>query len=274
MLSVEIGGAEAAVHRSLELDSCVAAAEATALMYAVAASEQRSAEDSEPSEHEPRPEPISDVQPQRVVPKPRDVATDASEPDRPPSSVDPPPRPEPGPPARGSREFRGLVTMGGGLSLGGVAPWAGHVEAGLGLGLWRLRLGLYAGHAFARRFASQDVAARVSATTGAFRVGVPVAFGGRFELEPALVTRGGGLRGEGSGGLRAGTRWVPWATVGAAVALSVDLVPRLGLRLDTALDVPMLRHTFTFDDLILRSTGPVGGQITLGVQLRFSTARR
>lgn len=274
-LDVRVQHDTEAVRRTFELDSCEAAAEAAILVFGVALADFRVAEVSDEGPIEPPPVEL-------LLPE-APTRNEASSPSRKPGAQSPElpratqiernPAQTPSP-ASVTRSPMWTVLAGAGLGIGGGSGVGSIVEIGGALDVWKLRLTTFAQYAFARRFSAAEVEAELSTTTGELRVGVPLAVGRRITLEPAAFVRAGGIRGRGRGGARNSIRWVPWATLGPAAALFVEITPRVGLRLDTALEVPMVRHTFTFDDLLLHRTRTIGARFSLGAYVHFGDRLR
>jgi hypothetical protein len=67
-------------------------------------------------------------------------------------------------------------------------------------------------------------------------------------------------------------RWVPWVLAGAGLSL-VWMRSWWGLRVGAEVEVPLLRHTFTFDALEVAQTQRVGGLFWAGPEFRFPAPR-
>ena len=249
-VAIEIRRGEDVLERTIALDSCAAAAEAVALVYALALEQREDA--------------VPEVEPEPVVPE---VAAR----DEPP----PPPRVEidetPPPPPRSRPRPRFAFHFGGGGGVGTLPRGGGHVLAGFAI-VWRwARLGVRVDHAIVRSVDEQDATANVSSTTGGIDLAIPIPVG-PIELLPAIDVRAGAVRARGDGAAGGAVRWVPWVLAGAG--LSLAWMPSWwGLRVGAELEVPFLRHTFTFDTLVVARTQRVGGLFWAGPEFRFPAPR-
>lgn len=249
-VAIEIRRGEDVLERTIALDSCAAAAEAVALVYALALEQREDA--------------VPEVEPEPVVPE---VAAR----DEPP----PPPRVEidetPPPPPRSRPRPRFAFHFGGGGGVGTLPRGGGHVLAGFAI-VWRwARLGVRVDHAIVRSVDEQDATANVSSTTGGIDLAIPIPVG-PIELLPAIDVRAGAVRARGDGAAGGAVEWVPWVLAGAG--LSLAWMPSWwGLRVGAELEVPFLRHTFTFDTLVVARTQRVGGLFWAGPEFRFPAPR-
>lgn len=266
VVTITVASATDQIHRELELDSCAAAAEAVALIYGLALTgELDSAGDLDPTATEPTvpPPPIPVVPPPSGDAEPRGaVIVDAPEP-VPSRTVRPP---------RGRPQL--TIHLEGGGGVGTLPRGGGHAVLGVGAAWRRLRLGGRVDHAFVRRSGGPgDLGVGVSSTTGGVEAAIALPLG-PIELLPGLEVRAGALRARGVGGRRGDTRWVPWALVAGGGSLVWMAADAIGLRVGAAVEVPLVRHVFAFDDLEIARTRSVGGLFVAGVELRFLRGRR
>ncbi len=265
-VTIVVRTTEAEVRRQLELDSCEAAAEAVALVYGLALAD---APASDP--------PPAGSAPSVPGPPARSKTAEArpleSAPDPPPDRAEEPlvpTRSEPPPTSPGRAKPSGVVHAGAGAGIGSLGQASGHVMLGTALVWPRLRWGLRIDHAIARRFRIDpgNFGGNLSALTGGFEVSVPVDIG-PTQLLPTAGIRAGGARARGVGGTSARTRWVPWLVAAAGVSVVWPASRRWRLRVGAELEVPLVRHTFTFDDRFITASQPVGGLFWLGPELRL-----
>ncbi len=255
------------IHR--ELDSCAAAAEAVALIYGLALTgELDPAGDPDPATNEPAvpPSPAAIAPPPSGASEPRGtVVAPVVAPVRGPSSSVPP--------RRGRPQL--AIHLDGGGGVGTLARGGGHAVLGLGAAWRRVRIGGRVDHAFVRRSdgSSADLGVEVSSTTGGVEVAIVIPLA-PIELLPGLDLRAGALRARGVGGRRGDTRWVPWALVAGGMSLVWMAADAIGLRVGAAVEVPLVRHVFAFDDLEVARTRGVGGLFVAGLELRFLRGRR
>lgn len=264
VVTITVASATDEIHRELELDSCAAAAEAVALIYGLALTgELDAAGDPESTTSEPTvpPPPIPVVPPPSADAEPRGAAI-----------VD---APEPSPTVRPRRGRPQLaIHLEGGGGVGTLPRGGGHAVLGVGAAWRRLRLGGRVDHAFVRRSGGPgDLGVGVSSTTGGVEAAIVLPLG-PILLLPGLEVRAGALRARGVGGRRGDTRWVPWALVAGGVSLVWMAADAIGLRVGAAVEVPLVRHAFAFDDLEIARTRGVGGLFVAGVELRFLRGRR
>lgn len=266
-VSVETGSAQ--VHRVLQLDSCEAAAEATALVYGLALG------DAVPTEDDPPP------QPEALVPAP-DVGDAQAEPDPPSPEVEPLP-PADSPPLgvseqpeveerrRVSPRYRGAAFAGVGLRAAALPGITLAVLAGAEARLGPLRIGTSVDYGFARRFEVPQTDARgdLSMLVASLSVGVPLEW--KAMWTPSIAVRGGGILGQGGGGDTRRDRWVPWWLLAVGLDASWPPRSRWALRGGASLEVPLVSHTFSFDTAVLASTASVGVRAWLGPLIRFGS---
>ena len=159
------------------------------------------------------------------------------------------------------------LDAGGGI--GTIARGGGHFMFGMGPAWKRVRLGLRLDHTIVRRVDREDegIGARMSSTTGGLELEFPIELG-RFTLLPGLELRAGGIRARGVGGRDRRTRWVPWVIAAAGFGFVWEATRIVGLRVAAAIEVPLARHTFVFDDIEVTRTHPVGGRWVLGLEIR------
>jgi len=265
-VKVVVRTTEAEVRRELELDSCEAAAEAVALVYGLALADVP-ASASPPSELESIVPSTPNVHTPAVPPR-SNSPTGAPRQDTP----SPPIRePSPGaPPASRRPKPSGVLHAGAGAGMGSLGRASGHVLLGTALVWPRLRWGIRLDHALARRFriAPGDLGGNLSMLTAGMEVSVPVELG-PVQLLPTAGVRAGSVRARGVGGGSARTRWVPWVLGAAGLSVVWPASNRWGLRVGAELEVPLVRHTFTFDDRFVTRSQGVGGLLWLGPELRF-----
>lgn len=257
-VTITVTSATDEIHRELELDSCAAAAEAVALIYGLALTG-----DLDPATNEP-PSPTPVVPPPSGISEPRKAA----------AVVAPVPVPSPTVRPRRGRPQLAIHLEGGG-GVGTLARGGGHAALGMGAAWPRVRIGGRVDHAFVRRSdgPSGDLGVEVSSTTGGLEVAIAIPLA-PIELLPGLDLRAGALRARGVGGRRGDTRWVPWALVAGGMSLVWMAADAVGLRVGAAVEVPLVRHVFAFDDLEVARTRGVGGLFVAGLELRFLRGRR
>lgn len=256
------------IRRELELDSCAAAAEAVALVHALAVSRQEPAgptTDPDPPTPELVPTPPTDPSP--VATSTDSAPATATTPARA-RTRDAPPPPRRPPPAL-------VLDLAGGGGIGSLPRGGGHVMLGFGA-QWRwIRLDARIDHAIVRRSVvdDTDVGTNISTTTGGLALHIPIALG-PITLLPGVDVRAGGMRARGIGGAARVTRWVPWALAGLGVDLVWMASRVVGVRVGAAVEVPLARHRFTFDSLETAQTRRVGALLLAGLEIRFPQASR
>lgn len=252
------------LQRDLELDSCDAAAEAVALVFGLAVTQaetQRDApvsDEAEPAE-EGLPLPPS---PRPALPRPKPTVT----------ALPPASRRGPAITTEETAPPGVAVHAGAGANVGNLGVAGGYVLAGVSLVWPRLRIALRADHAIRQRFRLQSMdtpGGNLSSTTGGLELG-PAFQAGPVWLIPLATVRAGAIRARGVGGARAHTRWVPWVTAGVGLSAVWMLSRRIGVRLGAELSVPLVRHTFVFDELFIAATRRVGGLFWAGPEIRLS----
>lgn len=253
-IDITIASADGELHRELELDSCAAAAEAVALVHGLALSQHEMPTPplelplpDPPAEPEPTPAPAALPEPTRADPRPS----------------------TPPPPARRDRRPGLVMHVDAGGGLGTIARGGGHFMLGIGPAWKRVRLGLRVDQTIVAPVDRDDeaIGVRLSSTTGGLELELPIEVG-RFTLLPGVELRAGGIRARGVGGRHRQTRWVPWVVAAAGFGFVWEATRIVGLRVATALEVPLVRHTFAFDDVVVTRTRPVGGRLLLGVEFR------
>lgn len=260
-LSITIVSDEGEQHRELDLDSCAAAAEAVALVHGLALSRRDAPPPEVPTLELPLPE-----SPRLPAPTP------------PPAAVPEHARDEPRPPAvprRRDRRPQLVMHVDGGGGIGTIARGGGHLMFGVGPAWRRVQFGLRLDHTIVRRVdrEADGIGARISSTTGGLELELPIRRG-RFTLLPGVELRAGGIRARGVGGRDPVTRWVPWVVAAAGFGFVWEATRVIGLRVAAAVEVPLARHTFVFDDLELDRTGRIGGRLVLGVAIRVPRRSR
>lgn len=280
-VSVVVDTSSGQMHREFQLDSCEAAAEATALVYGLALTQTVESGDAPAV-------PDDDAPQQGLVPVPEQAAPNTNAQDAPalvseelrqgdestplesvgsPSSR----RRSPSDPAAGTwkRPGRGALFVGGGLRAFAIPRATVMVLAGGELQLGPVRLGAGADYAFVRRFGVPQTDARgeLSTLLGSVTVGFPVPW--PVVVTPNLAIRGGAVYGEGHGGTTSNRRWEPWWLVAVGVDATWPPRSRWAVRASASAEVPLVRHIFTFDGRALTTTGAVGLRARLGPVVRF-----
>lgn len=280
-VSVVVDTRSGRMRREFQLDSCEAAAEATALVYGLALTQTVESDGASavPGGGEPQP---------GLVPVPEDVAPkgDAGDvsglgPDEivqdregsPPESATTPTQPgrETLVPASGTRRRsrRGALFVGAGLRALAIPRATVMVLAGGELQLGPLRIGAAADYALVRRFGVPQTDARgeLSTLLGSVTVGFPVPW--PVVVTPNLAIRGGAVYGEGHGGTTSNRGWEPWWLVAVGVDATWPPRSRWAVRASASAEVPLVRHIFTFDGRALTTTRAVGLRAWLGPVVRF-----
>ncbi|MBV1859278.1 MAG: hypothetical protein KUG77_12760 [Nannocystaceae bacterium] len=279
-VSVLVDTGSAQVRRVLRLDSCEAAAEATALVYGLALGNAVATQDTPPT---------SPVEPTAFVPPPEASEQEETEgprtdrPDEPvPSEVgpnaevsitsvhQPPPRVDTqgrGPFSK--PRYRGAALAGVGLSAATLPGVTLAVSAGGDVRLGPLRVGSSLEYAFARQYEvlQGTAAGDLSTLVASLSVGVPLEW--KAVWTPSTAVRGGRILGQGRGGDTRRRQWVPWWLLAIGLDASWPPRSRWALRVGASLEVPLVSHTFKFDSAVLTNTAPVGVRAWLGPLIRF-----
>lgn|GEM_PF-2059817 len=271
-VSVRVETGSAQVRRVLRLDSCEAAAEATALVYGLALG------DAMPTEERNPPPPIA---PETLIPPPDGPApetpTAPSAPKEPPVDVAPTLTmgPRPAAPTEGTRDrrpwsgYRGAASIGVGLRAAALPRATLALLAGGEVRVGPLRFGSTVDYGFARSFEvpQTDAGGDLSTLVASLSVGVPLEWNAIWT--PSVAVRGGGVFGQGRGGDAHRQRWVPWWLLAVGLDASWPPRSRWAVRVGASLEVPLVSHTFTFDSALLGKTGPAGVRAWLGPLIRF-----
>lgn len=268
-VSVSVETESARVHRVLHLDSCEAAAEATALVYGLALGDAVPTKDAAP----PPPEafvPSPDASDSQL--NSQETATEERPAEEAPTpSSDPVPRagpsPEEDPTAASS--YRGAAFVGVGLRAVTLPRLTLAVLAGGEARVGPLRIGAAVDYGFSRRFEvpQTDASGELSTLVGSLSVGVPLEW--KALWTPSLAMRAGGILGRGRGGDARRQRWVPWWLLAVGLDASWPPRSRWAVRAGASLEVPLVSHSFTFDTAVLANTAAVGVRAWVGPLVRF-----
>jgi hypothetical protein len=265
-LEVVLRGPQATIARVVALDDCAAAAEALALVVAIAIDPSRA---GEIDEEDPDPEltvpPATEPEPE-LEPEPEPEL-------EPEPALEPEPTPDvPAPPPERRRLPRAAVRASGGLGVG-VLPRLGAQVGGEVAAVWRrARVGVQVEHWVRRssRLENPSTAGADLSLTSARLVGGAILAWRRFELPLVAFGGLGAVRARGIGVSSPAVRSVLWAELGAATGVQWFVRPWLGLGAHAELVVPLVRHTFVFNETrVITHTGPVAGVFRAGVELRF-----
>jgi len=280
-VSVVVQTSSGRMHREFQLDSCEAAAEATALVYGLALTQtvESDAASTQPAGGAPQ---------HGLVPAP-EASAPKSGPGRTPTLGSEETHPEheipplesdrvpgssrhaaPVPAAQAAnRPRRGAVFVGTGLRALAIPRATVMVLAGGELRLGPFRIGAGADYAFVRRFdvPQMDARGELSTLLGSLTVGFPVPW--PVVVTPNLAVRGGAVYGQGHGGSTSNQRWKPWWLVAVGVDASWPPRSRWAVRAAASFEVPLVRHVFTFGESTLATTGRVGLRAWVGPLVRF-----
>lgn len=184
-------------------------------------------------------------------------------------AVEPAPRPKPTKPRAA---IWGLVAVGGGIGLGGVAPIGGVIGGLAGLTTDRVRFEIEGRYAFARQVrhaVERDVGGEVSLWTVGPRVG-PVLHAGKFEFPLLAGADVGQARGAGFGVTQPRVARRPWFSVGLFPAVVWRVTPHLGLGLAAEIDAVIVRPRFSLADVgTLPAPAPIAGALRITIEGRF-----
>ncbi len=270
-LDVSIDLGDRSIERSVALDDCSGAAEALALVVAIAVEPP---DELGPTMPEPPVPPVAQPEPANEVARPPmpELAPPVAAVD-PTTIVDSPSAADPTVAADGRRSrWRPRVAIGVSSGVGlGVLGTGGQVGGGVAAVWRRARLGVGVEHWIRRRErldGSPEVGADVSITEGRLEGG-PVLGGPRFELSPTVFGGAGVVqaRGRAPGGR---TARVQWATAG--VTVRGLWFPRrwIGVGAQAQLIVPLVRHTFVLTpSTVVVETGSIAGAIRANVEFRI-----
>ncbi len=187
----------------------------------------------------------------------------------PPTKTADPPQPQPPPPPQRHR-FGGALGVQAGLSWGPLPRLAGGLGASGALLLRHARIEIGGAYWFPRIStpASRTDEASVQLWyLHAGGCGVPA--WKRVELVLCAGMQAGAMSGHGRGANRPRTGRLPWVAVAMNPGVVLKPIPRLGLRLDTTLVVPVVRPGFSIDDLVVFRARPAGFVAALGVEVRL-----
>lgn len=270
-LEVVLRRPDATIARVVALDGCSMAAEALALVVAIAIDPSRGT-GGELEALEPAVPPADDVpavEAGTAMAQPEPEPAQA-EPAAEPTGITPTPPARVAPPRR--RATRAAVRLTGGVGLG-VLPRLGAQVGGEVAAVWRrARVGVQVEHWARRSVRLDDVPTAggdLSLTTARVAGGMILPWR-RLELPFVAFAGLGAIRARGVGVSAATERSVPWVELGAATGVQWFVRPWLGLGAHAELVVPLFRHRFVVSDtrLVVR-TGPVAGVFRAGIELRF-----
>ncbi len=265
-LEVVLRRPEAAIARVVVLEDCSAAAEALALVVAIAIDPSRVPGVDEPvAKAEPAVPPAATVEPSADPGRPV-----LAEP--PPLPSEEPSRPPGDPVAPRNRVPRVALRGTGGVGVG-VLPRVGAQVGGEVAAVWRrARVGVQVEHWVRRRARLDDPATAGGdfSITSARLVGGVIFAWRRLELPLVGFGGLGAVRASGVGVAQPAVRSLLWAEAGAAAGLQWFVRPWLGLGAHAELVVPLVRHTFVLSDTrIVTRTGSAAGVFRAGLELRF-----
>ena len=264
VVDVVIDGPDGHIERSVSIEDCSAAAEAFALVVAIAV---------DPT-HEEEPEEEDDTA--DVPPPPPEAVEPEAQPQA--QVIEPPPPEvrvvEPRPPPAPKRNFvpRGAIAVGGGVGVGLLPAVGGRVGGEAALVWTRARLGLGVEHWIRRQ---TDLATPAGSSVRLSIISVRLRGGPILRVRkvefPLLAAAGvGAVVGSGVGVPSGQTRAVLWADVGASAGVQWFFRPWVGVGAQADLVVALVRHEFVFgDSLVVARNDLVGGVFRAGFEFRF-----
>ncbi|MEM9458670.1 MAG: hypothetical protein AAGF11_31125 [Myxococcota bacterium] len=291
VLEVVLHSAEGNIERSVRLEDCDVAAEALALVVAIAVDPRR-APDRDASPIEPTDASPTDAAPTDAAPtEPAPAETNPADASAPSGAASTKPEPEPErrssfetstepegaapgrdrPEAIRSRVPRAAVSIGGGVGLGVLPTTGGQVE-GAAAAVWRrARLGVQLDYWVRRRarLPGTRIGGNLSIISARL-VGGAIVPWRRLEFPFLGFVGVGTLIAQGAGLDESSTSAVLWAETGARAGIQWFVRPWLGLGAHAEFLVALVRHTFVLSNTeVVTRTGPVGGGVRAGLEFRF-----
>lgn len=205
------------------------------------------------------------------------VALDRSDEPEPTEPATPPPaatpttkrQPAPSSPAARPRRFGAALGVHGGVSWGPLPRIAGGVAADVALLIPHARVEVGGAFWFPRDTGSHAIGDGSVQLWQVDARGCGVPSWRRIELLLCAGVQAGAMSGRGRGADHPRTGRLPWLAIEVRPGAVFQPIPRLGLRLDAALVVPVIRPGFAIDDAVVFRARVAGFVGSLGVEVRL-----